>query len=875
MGKTEYSCESCGLFKDCKSPQRSEYGLGHKKILILDGSVSKKQDDLGESFVSELHQYLAKVLKDVNIDLYNDCWYLNSIQCFPGKKLVKGKPPTIAINSCRVRVLKKIKELKPRNIIVLGETPMKVLYGHRCNGRISIAGHQKFVGCEIPDQELGCFVYPTFSPYYILSSLYERRKQLMSWGKYKYSKEPIWQDKQIDRKDDHFVRQLWFYKTFHQVSKVKPFKRYNYEDEIEIIYDVDKAIEALKYFQKQSITTFDYETNSLKPHAEGHKILCVSIADSKRSVCFPISYSNPEYLAKYNSSVFSDNPEFMKELKRYLINPRVKKVGMNAPFEEIWTREILGYKVNGWCDDVMLMAHCLDNRTGVTGLKYQTFTQLGIVGYDDEADKYMKADDDKNCNDFNHLEEMDLKDLLTYCNFDSLYAFKLYEKYKPLFDKDPFMNNGYKLFVEGELALVDVSQNGFLVDEEYLIGNMQKLDVEITKLNMQINNCDEVKKWDGEQEFSYASNDHMKHLLYEILKYPITKRTEKNAPSVDADTLSKIEGSELCKLIGEVRKLEKIKNTFLAGIVREIVNGVVHSNFLLNSVTTYRSSSTSPNMTNISKHNETAKKYIRGCFKAPPGWRIVEIDYSGLETRVAAAVSGDSNLTRYNDDPNSDMHLDSAVSYLEKNRKEIDVDKERYLVKNKGVFPSFYGAGYKKIAHGLWENMPYETKEHLKKRGYDTYEKYEVKAKEAWDEFWNVRFPEYRNWRERQWRIYTRTGELKLNTGFYYHSIGIRNEALNAPVQGPGFHMLLWSLIQLNNWLKDNKMESKIIGEIHDSIVLLVKNEELDTILPVANKIMTQDVKEKWAWINVLLKVEADIYADGGRWDEKEKSIEL
>ena len=444
-----------------------------------------------------------------------------------------------------------------------------------------------------------------------------------------------------------------------------------------------------------------------------------------------------------------------------------------------------------------------------------------------------------------------------------------------LLDFNSFINDGCQLFLQGALALSEISNNGFPIDEDYLIESMQKLDKEIVKLNVQINTCEEATKWDRETEFNYNSTDHLKHLLYDIMKYPITKRTGKGGASVDAETLEKITKSEICTLIGQIRKLEKIKNTFLAGIARETIDGVVHPNFLLNTTTTFRSSAKNPNTTNLSKHNEEAKKYIRGCFKAPPGWRIVEIDYSGLETRVAAAVSGDSSLTYYNDDPTSDMHLDSAVDYLLRKREEVDKDTERYLVKNKAVFPSFYGAGYKKIATGLWDGMTEATKNHLASKGFSTYERYEEKVKEAWNEFWNVRFVEYKKWREQQWRMYTRTGKIKLNTGFYYTAPGIRNEVLNAPIQGPGFHMLLWSIIQLHNWLNEMKKQSMTIGEIHDSIVLLIKNEEMDSILPIAKKIMTEDVKKHWSWINVLLKVEADIYPDGGRWDIVEKTIEL
>ena len=853
------SCDSCDGFQNCKNPKRGYVGEGKKGILILGPEPSKKDDDLFEYFTSESMHYFLKILSSQGIDILRDCWYLPSVQCYPG---YKKKVSTLMINSCRERTLYEIHNLKPKTILTLGDTALKVLLGNRCTARISLAGTVKWSGWVIPDQELECHIIPTFHPYFVLAPLYERKKQLIEWRRYKFTTVPIWKDKQITSKDDFLIRQLHFTNHISKLTESRSFYKHNILSEAAVITNPEEAIAVLKKFQQEKRISFDYETTGKKPHRKGHKIICIGISNGIVSYGFPIFY---------------DNQEFLDELKRLLTNPMIEKVAHNLKFEESWTRNILGYKVQGWHWDSMVAAHILDNRTAVTGLKFQVYVRFGIVGYDDEVEPYMTlkpGEDVYGDNGFNKLEELEIEKTCLYCAQDAHFTDYLAKVQIPFFENNPHIMEGYRLFHKGSLAFCDIQEQGFPIDEETLIKNDRELEVAIHKKMYEINNCDEATKWDEEEEFNFNSPKQLQHLLYDIHKYDCPKETVTGDKSVDVEALELID-SEICQLIVEYRKLYKIKNTFLAGLKRETINGILRPFFNLNRVATYRSSSNAINFQNLTKHNETAKKFIRGCIKAPPGYRIVEFDQGQLEVRGSAAISKDSSLQKYVMDPSTDMHRDTAADYLIKEIDEVDKSTERQVIKNKAVFPSFYGASPKTIAPAVWKALTKKTKKHLKSKGIKNFNDFSSHVCRAWNSFWDVRFVEYKNWREFKWRQYLRTGKIELKTGFIYTAMGTKNQVLNAPIQGPCFHMILYSILLIQEYLQNVNVDIFIIGQVHDSIVMLVKDEELEKIKPIIKEAMTIKVREKWKWIDVPLTVEADVYEVGGSWDKCEYSMQL
>jgi len=360
---------------------------------------------------------------------------------------------------------------------------------------------------------------------------------------------------------------------------------------------------------------------------------------------------------------------------------------------------------------------------------------------------------------------------------------------------------------------------------------------------------------------------------------------------MDATTMGAID-EPFVKTFVEMEQLKKIKNTFLSGIQKQTCDGFIHPSFNLHTVQTYRSSSDSPNFQNFPIRDRKAGELIRRCFIPRDGHRIVEIDYTGLEVRIAACYHKDPTMLEYIKDESKDMHRDMAAECFKCEPEQVSKEL-RYCGKNMFVFPQFYGDFYVNNARALWESidaMNHEVdgvpmKEHLQQNGIhelglcEPQEKprpgtFEKHLQQVEKRFWNERFPTYGKWKKDWYRQYLKQGGFNTLTGFKIEGLLGRNDVINYPVQGSAFHCLLWSLIQLNKWLVKNKKRTKIVGQIHDSIVSDVHEDELDEFLQVAKTIMTEKIRNKFKWINVPLDVEAEITPINGSWFEK-KEVEI
>ena len=126
-------------------------------------------------------------------------------------------------------------------------------------------------------------------------------------------------------------------------------------------------------------------------------------------------------------------PEDKKKLQpfiEYLKDRKRKKIAQNMKFEETWSSVILKTPVQGWKLDTMLMTHILDNRKGITSVKFQTYVQFGVVDYASEVSPFLKSIDPESANSMNRIEEListkdGKKKLLVYCGYDSIYEYRL------------------------------------------------------------------------------------------------------------------------------------------------------------------------------------------------------------------------------------------------------------------------------------------------------------------------------------------------------------------------------------------------------------------------------------------------------------------
>lgn len=464
--------------------------------------------------------------------------------------------------------------------------------------------------------------------------------------------------------------------------------------------------------------------------------------------------------------------------------------------------------------------------------------------------------------------------------------------------------DAYNLFLEGSIVLGEIEANGMAVDEVYLDRAIRRIDAKIKRMDAELRTHDEFKLWQKtyRNQMNIASTVQLGHILFDKLGYKSHHKTPSGRPKTTEAALESVD-SPFVKPYFNWKRLKKAKTTYLEGLKRETVNGRIHAFFSLGSsakedaeggARSYRSSCTDPNLQNQPVRNPEISRMVRRTFvPSSRKHRLVEVDYSALEFRIAACFWRDPLMIEYASDPTKDIHRDQASKCYLLAKKQITKDC-RYCGKNQFVFPKLYGSWHKPCAKNLWESidkMNLKTvdgiplKEHLKSKGIhelgntDPQDKMPPRPgtfvhhiKKCEDDF-EKNFPTFTANRDKWFDDYRATGSFPMMTGFVLHGLFTKNQCMNTPVQGPAFHLLLWSVIQMHKWLKRKEMESKLIAEIHDSALGDVLDDELQVYLNKIRRIMTVDIRKHYDWIVTPLEIEVDVTPLGGSWDQKEPWI--
>lgn len=445
----------------------------------------------------------------------------------------------------------------------------------------------------------------------------------------------------------------------------------------------------------------------------------------------------------------------------------------------------------------------------------------------------------------------------------------------------------YELFHEGILALARAEMQGMRIDMDYVAQTRQELTVRIQKAEKQLKETAFYRHWQhtSKGEPNYNSDKQLAYFLYNVKKLTPTKTTASGQGSTDDEALKQLQLPELDTIL-EIRRLTKARDTYLEAFAREQVKGVLHPQFNLHNVVSYRGSSDSPNFQNIPKRDKEVMKLVRNAIYPRVGHQLMEVDFSGLEVSIAACYHKDPTMIKYLTSDHSDMHGDMAAQIfcIKDYDREIPEYKHlRQAAKNGFVFPQFYGDYYKNNAIGLcqWVELPRTTwkagqgrqlpggtyiSNHLRDQGIKSFDDFCQHLQEIEKHFWGTRFKVYGQWKERWYAEYLKNGYMDSHTGFRFTGEMRKNEIINYPVQGAAFHCLLWCFIRLDKVIREKGWNSRLIGQIHDAMIIDVDPTELPKISKMIRRITMQDLAQNWKWINVPLSVEADLGDVDGSW---------
>lgn len=369
-------CGACGLYKACKSPKMEPTGRGNKKILVIAESPGPEEDEEGRQLVGNSGRELRDAMKrTMGVNLQKDCVLTSAIICRP-----KNGPSPDQIEWCRPNLLKTIEAVKPELIIPLGYAAVRALIGHLW--KEDIGNISRWIGWQIPDQLLNAWVTPTFHPAYVL------------------------------RSRDDVIRQLFesHLESAAELLGTRPYPNGppNYNSEIETITSPTKAARLLrKMAANPAPISFDYEVNMLKPDHPDAIIISAAVCwKGKKTIAFPFI---GDAVDAWRELMSSDCPKIAHPIK----------------FEDRWTRARARVKPRKWAWCTQTAAHILDNRRGITGLKFQSYARLGFPNYNDRVDKFIRGKGSMAAN--NLLKQVSLEDLLLYNGLDALLTYKLAE----------------------------------------------------------------------------------------------------------------------------------------------------------------------------------------------------------------------------------------------------------------------------------------------------------------------------------------------------------------------------------------------------------------------------------------------------------------
>lgn len=452
----------------------------------------------------------------------------------------------------------------------------------------------------------------------------------------------------------------------------------------------------------------------------------------------------------------------------------------------------------------------------------------------------------------------------------------------------PTTKDAYQLLHDGTLALARAEQQGIRVDLEYCERTTNRLTRRIEHLRKRVQKTEFYERWRQMfgQKTNMDSRDQLSKVLYTGYGESPAKKTKTGKGATDDEALRPlIPKFPVIAWIQEIAQLTKLRDTYLAGFIKNQYNGYLHPTFNLHTVISYRSSSADPNFQNIPKRDEYAMHTCRRALYPRPGHLFVEADFKSLEVMISACYHKDPTMLEYLE-TGGDMHKDMAMQIFlldALDRSNSGHNTLRNAAKNGFVFPQFYGDYFKNNAKSLceWIKLPINERwkpgqgielpeghisDHFARRGIKSFNKFVDHLQKVEEDFWGRRFKVYHQWRQNWVEAYQETGYFQMHTGFVCQGTLRKNQIINMPVQGSAFHCLLKTFVKVDEIMRKEGWDSRLIGQIHDSIVMDVHPGELDQVTETVKWVVGEYLPSVWPWIIVPLEIDVEVYGVDRPW---------
>ncbi|MGL6531468.1 DNA polymerase I [Aeromonas hydrophila] len=601
------------------------------------------------------------------------------------------------------------------------------------------------------------------------------------------------------------------------------------ETDYRCILDEAEFDEWLARLQAAPLFAFDTETTSLD-YMEA-RVVGVSFAiEPGKAAYVPFGH---DYLG---APVQLTEAVVLGKLKPLLEDPAHLKVGQNLKYD----RNVLlnhGIELQGIAYDTMLESYVLNStasRHDMDSLA-RRYLNAETISFEEIAGKGVKQ------LTFNQIE---LEQAAPYAAEDADITLRLHQTLWGKLSAEPGLA---KVFSEIELPLLPVlarmERLGTTIEPKLLHQQSQEIEVRLAELEKQAHEL-------AGQEFNLSSPKQLGEILFTKLGLPIIKKTPKGAPSTAEEVLAELaETYELPQLLMEHRGLAKLKSTYTDKLPLMIKpqTGRVHTSYHQAVAATGRLSSTDPNLQNIPVRNEQGRR-IRQAFIPCAGYKLVAADYSQIELRIMAHLSGDKGLlTAFAE--GKDIHKATAAEVFGVALEAVTSDMRRSA---KAIN---FGLIYGMSAFGLAKQLGIGRAE----------------AQKYMDLYFE-RYPGVLEYMERTRQQADAQGYVETLFGrrLYLPDIKSRNAglrkaaeraAINAPMQGTAADIIKRAMINVDGWIRGIEDQSiRMLMQVHDELVFEIREEKLEEYIAI--------IKEKMsaaAELHVPLVVEA---GTGDNWDQ-------
>ena len=576
-----------------------------------------------------------------------------------------------------------------------------------------------------------------------------------------------------------------------------------------------------------SITCIDTETTSLDPMQA--KLVGISLSVSDHEACYiPLAH---RYAGVPDQLPFDAT---LARLRHWLESDQHKKVGQHLKYDaHVFANH--GIRLAGIAHDTLLQSYVLEahrshdmDSLAERHLGRKTLTYAEVCG--------------KGANQI-CFDEVALDRATAYAAEDAEVTYALHRTLWPRVEHDDRLRYIYEqLEVPVSKVLFEMERSGVLVDRERLQAQSHALGLRIAELEAQAHQL-------AEQPFNLGSPKQIGEILFGKLGLPVVKKTASGAPSTDEEVLEKLaQDYPLPKALMEHRALSKLKSTYCdklpASINRD--TGRVHTSYGQAIAVTGRLSSSDPNLQNIPIRTPEGRR-IREAFIAPAGGHIVSADYSQIELRIMAHISGDDGLlAAFN--AGEDVHRATASEVFGVPLNEVTSDQRRTAkVINFGLI---YGMS----AFGLASNLNIERD-----------------AAKLYIDRYFTRYPGVARYMERTRAEAKRQGYVEtvfgrrlwlpeINSPNGPRRAGAERAAINAPMQGTAADLIKLAMIAVHGWLRREQLKTRLVMQVHDELVFEVPDDELATVRIEVPRLMSGV-----ADLKVALLAEVGV---GSNWDE-------